>query len=125
MLEKAKPFVKWVKGMFENYSFVLFLVLGAIGVQITTAWLSKNPFTLYNYAILIPLIVVAQYAVTAGYHYGTENSSYLTTHVIWSVVLLVVTVVINYLMFGTIPGTLTMFALLLATAASIIATIGK
>lgn len=108
-----------------DYVFVLVFLVGAIGIQLGNGWLSKNEFTLANFAMMIPLLLIAQYFIALGYHDGTQQSSFITAHIIWTTVLILGTLAVNYALFQSIPGPLTLFALLLAGAASVIATLGR
>ncbi len=108
-----------------NYLFVVSLIIGAIGIQFINAWISKNPFTLNNFLMVVPLIIIAQYFITSGYHYGTGEKSFIFAHIVWVIALMVMTLVANYVIFKTVPGPLTLAGLVLATAASVLAATGK
>lgn len=108
-----------------NYLFVVSLIIGAIGIQFINAWISKNPFTLNNFLMLVPFIIIAQYFITSGYHYGTGEKSFIFAHIIWMIALLATTLIANYVIFGTIPGPITLLGLVLATIAAVLAATGK
>ncbi|MEW6748416.1 MAG: hypothetical protein AB1295_01770 [Candidatus Micrarchaeota archaeon] len=108
-----------------EYLFVLMLVVGALGVQLANGWLSKNEFDLANFAMMVPLILFAQYFIAWGYHDGTSQSGFITTHIIWTGVLIAATLAINYIIFQSMPNPTNLFALLLAGAAAVIAVMGK
>ena len=108
-----------------EFVFVLFLLIGALGIQLGNGWLSKNEFNVMNFAMLIPLLLVAQYFIAWGYHDGTAQSTFIIAHIVWTGVLILATLAINYYLFQTIPGPVTMFALALSGVAAVIAVLGK
>jgi len=108
-----------------EYLFVLIFLIGAIGIQLGNGWMSKNEFTLMNFAMILPLLIVAQYFIAWGYHDGTTQSSFITAHIVWTAVLIFGTLAVNYFLFQNIPGPLSVFALLLAGVAAVIAVLGK
>lgn len=108
-----------------DYIFIVILLVGALGIQLGNGWLSKNEFTLKNFAMLIPLLLVAQYFIAWGYHDGTQQSSFITAHIFWTAVLILGTLIVNYFIFQTIPGPVSLFALLLSGVAAVIAVLGK
>lgn len=108
-----------------EYIFVLILVVGALGVQLANGWLSKNEFNITNFAMMIPLLLIAQYFIAWGYHDGTQQSSFITAHIVWTGVLIFATLAMNYLIFQTIPGPVALFALILSGAAAVIAVLGR
>lgn len=115
--------LKKVKKM--DYLFVMLLLIGAFLTQIIVAWSSKNPFNLTNYLTIIPFIIVSNAFIQSGYHYGTENTSFLYTNIIWMAGILISTLAVNYFMFGNVPGAYTLSGLVLAAAALVLAGTGK
>lgn len=108
-----------------EFLFVLILILGAIGIQLGNGWLSKNEFTLTNFLMMLPLLIIAQYFIAWGYHDGTAQSNFITAHVVWTAVLVFGTLGVNYVLFQNIPNPLNIFALLLAAVAAVISVLGK
>ena len=108
-----------------EYIFVLILLVGALGVQLGNGWLSKNQFTPMNFAMMIPLLLIAQYFIAWGYHDGTQQSSFITAHILWTGVLIFATLAINQVIFQTFPGPADLFALFLSGAAAVIAVLGR
>ncbi len=108
-----------------EYIFVIMLLVGALGIQLGNGWLSKNEFNIRNFAMMVPILLLAQYFIAWGYHDGTAQSSFITAHIIWTAVLILATLVMNYLIFQNMPGPVNMFALLLAGVAAAIAVLGK
>ena len=108
-----------------EYMFVLILLVGALGIQLGNGWLSKNEFNIRNFIMMIPILLIAQYFIAWGYHDGTAQSSFITAHIIWTAVLIVGTLFMNYMLFQNVPGPMSLFALLLAGVAAVIAVMGK
>ena len=104
-----------------DYIFILFLLIGALGIQFANGWLSKNQFNLTNFLMLVPLFLIAQYFIGLGYHEGTAQSNFIAAHVAWVGVLIIGTLVANYIFFQNIPNTTSLIALLLSAAALAIA----
>jgi hypothetical protein len=108
-----------------EYLFVLLLLVGAIGIQIGNGWLSKNEFSITSFLMMVPLLLVAQYFIAWGYHDGTQQSTFITAHIVWTGILICATLAVNYALFQTVPGLWGMFALALSGIAAIIAVLGK
>jgi hypothetical protein len=116
---------KLKKGAFRMWIFVAIMMLAAIMVQLILGWLSKNEFTVQNFAIVVPLFVLTQYLISLGYHDGTEQTNFITAHILWTAALVVGTLIANYFIFQTIPTPLNIFALVLAATAAVISVLGK
>jgi hypothetical protein len=114
-----------MKGAHMTWIFILLFLLGGLGIQLGNGWLAKNGVTLSSFAMVLPLLIIAQYFIASGYQGGTESFSFVRAHIIWTAVLIVATLAANFYLFKTIPGPLTLFALLLAGLASVIAVLGK
>ncbi|MFA5077493.1 MAG: hypothetical protein WC488_03635 [Candidatus Micrarchaeia archaeon] len=112
------------KGGLMDYAFVLFFLIGAIGIQLGNGWLAKNEFGIRNFLLMVPLLLVAQYFVAWGYNAGTTQQNFITAHVVWTLFLVGATLAVNYLMFGNIPGAAGLVALVLAAIATVIAVMG-
>lgn len=119
--------MKSVKQRKQNMEllFILLLVIGAVGVQLGNGWLSKNEFNAANFAMMLPLFVIAQYFIAWGYHDGTAQSGFITTHIIWTCALVLATLAVNLILFHSAPTPLTIFALLLSSVAAVMAILGK
>lgn len=109
------------KGVPMAWLFVLLFLLGGLGIQFGNGWLAKNGVTIPNFAIMLPLLIVAQYLIASGYQDGTESFNFVKAHIIWTAVLIAATLIANYFLFQTIPAPLTLFALALAGVASVLA----
>jgi hypothetical protein len=108
-----------------TWLFVLLFLIGGLGIQYGNGFLAKNGVSLSTFITMLPLLIVAQYLIASGYQSGTESFSFVKAHIVWTAVLIVATLAINYYLFQSIPGTLTLFALLLAGVASVLAILGK
>ena len=108
-----------------NWIFILFFLLGAIGIQIANGWLAKTGVNISSFAMMLPLLIIAQYMIASGYQGGTENFSFVRAHILWTAILIVATLVVNFFLFKTVPGYMTLIALGLAGVASVLAVLGK
>lgn len=114
-----------VKGAHMNWIFVLLFLIGGLGIQLANGWLAKNGVNLSTFALMLPLLIVAQYLIASGYQAGTESFSFVKAHILWTSILIVATLVVNFFLFKTIPGYMTLAALALAGVASVLAVLGK
>ncbi len=121
---EGKP-MKEKRRRFMEFFFVLLLVAGAVGIQFCNGWLSKNQFGLNTFLMILPLFIIAQYFVSWGYHDGTAQSSFITAHVVWTAVLVFVTLGVNYALFQNVPSLTNVFALFLAAAAAALSVLGN
>ncbi|MBI5046171.1 hypothetical protein HZC07_00360 [Candidatus Micrarchaeota archaeon] len=108
-----------------DYTFVLLLLIGAFGAQMVVAWLSKNEFNMTNFIMLVPIVIITQYFIAWGYNSGTIESSFITVNILWMGLLVIATLVVNYLVFQNIPSLLSVIALMLSAVAAVIAVMGK
>jgi hypothetical protein len=108
-----------------SWLFVLLFIIGALGIQFGNSWLAKNGVNISNFALMLPLLIIAQYMIASGYQQGAEEFTFVKAHIIWTALLILATLVANFFIFKTVPGPLTLFALLLAGIASVIAVLGK
>ena len=113
------------KGVYMEWLFVLLFLIGAFGIQFGNGWLSKNGISLVSFATILPLLIIAQYLIASGYAAGTQAFDFVKAHIIWTAILIVATLVVNFYLFQTMPGYMTLFALLLAGVASVLAVLGK
>ena len=111
------------RGAYMVWLFILFFLLGGLGIQLGNGWLAKNGVTLSHFAMMLPILIVAQYLIASGYQGGTESFNFVRAHIVWTAVLILATLVVNYFLFQTVPAPLTLFALLLAGIASVLAVI--
>jgi hypothetical protein len=109
------------KGAHMTWIFVLFFIIGAFGIQIANAWLAKTGVNINSFLLMIPLLLIAQYMIASGYAGGTENFSFVRAHILWTAILIVATLVVNFFIYQTIPGYPILIALGLAGVASVIA----
>lgn len=109
-------------GRHMEWLFVLFFVIGALGIQLGNGWLAKSgAITPVSFLTVLPLLVIAQYFIASGYQEGAASFDFVKAHIIWTAVLIVATLAVNYMLFQTVPNALTLFALILAAAAAVIA----
>lgn len=112
------------KGARMMYWFIVLFVLGGLGIQLGNSWLAKTGVNLNSFAFALPLLIAAQYLIASGYQEGTASFDFVKAHIIWTAVLIVATLVANFFIFQTVPTPLTLIALLLAGAASVLAVVG-
>ncbi len=82
-----------------DYIFILFLSIGALGIQFVNEYLSKNRFNPTNFLMLVPLILIAQYFIGWGYPDGTAQTNFISANVVWVGILIIATLAINYALF--------------------------
>lgn len=104
-----------------TWIFVLFFIIGAFGIQIANAWLAKTGVNINSFIMMVPLLLIAQYMIASGYQGGSENFSFVRAHILWTAILIIATLIVNFFINNTVPSYPILFALGLAGAASIIA----